>query len=1067
MKNSQLIIRFFKKTFLLFFILINIISYSQANPIGGKTPIEFFRLANLKLSTSNPYFLEKDSSSALKNNKLGSNYLLVDDLAKAKSILKAKNFSATPVSQGLRSLTKESALANDSINGQPVTLNDIQLTPGLPTHSGLRMQADGVVEIAPEVPAGYYQYPYTICDLADLTNCASAIYFISVDMPVLEANDDYPDPINRNTGGSIESILGNDRINGGPIGPFQVTISHQGFTPNLPYSMDSFGRIEIMKGATVGTYKLDYEIIQYGNSNNIANATVYLEIYERNIVANPDSYSGIVGHTGGLTTSVLDNDLLDNQPVDLTTVQLIPLRASSDSLLMNPDGTVLVKPYTPAGTYKYTYLIREIENPLNDADAEITITVVEADIEAVDDVATGINGKDGGVTQSVFENDLLAGQLLLAKDVKLKAGASPVSGMFMNLDGTVTIAPGTPSNTYNYPYQICELINPSNCSSAVMRITVSAAKIVAVDDISIGIHALTGGITQSVLANDQLNGVTVIPAEIVLTPDASPLVGMSMNIDGSVTVLAGTAAGTYNFGYKICERINPTNCSKANMLITVFANLIEAFDDVALGMNGYAGATTGSVLLNDRLNGEPFTSDKINLYPGTPPVDGMLMNPDGRISIPAGTPAGPYRFPYKICEVANPMNCSSAVMVITVVPAVIQALDDMSVGINGNSGGRTQSVLDNDLLNGLKIDPSTVRLIAGSSPVTGMLMNTQDGTVSVAPGTAAGNYTYPYMICSVLNPTNCSTAVMRIAVVVPGLTISKSADRSSMERIGELITYSILVKNTGGVNLKDVEITDLLFGNWAEKIGTLAAGMEHKVVLDYTVTQQDIERGRILNTARVQAKDSDDKVYTAEAKVEVLLKDKVMINLQKTADKHEVSVVGELINYRIQVENTGNKILYDIDVRDPLTGLNHLIKQLIPGEKEDVLTSYTMLRKDFESSALLNEAEVTAREANGVKISAKAACKVLIKTMPLLIPNVFTPNGDGLNDRFVIQGIEAYEKVSLKVFNVWGNEVYVNDKYDNNWNGQGLQDGTYYYSIEMRKGDKVEQFNAWVLIKRN
>ena len=497
------------------------------------------------------------------------------------------------------------------------------------------------------------------------------------------------------------------------------------------------------------------------------------------------------------------------------------------------------------------------------------------------------------------------------------------------------------------------------------------------------------------------------------------------------------------------------------------ANLIEANDDVALGMNGYAGATTPSVLINDRLNGEPFTLDKVTLYPGTPPVDGMLMNADGSITIAAGTPAGPYRFTYKICEVANPGNCNAATMIITVVPAVIQALDDMHVGINGNSGGQTQSVLDNDLLNGLKVDPASVRLVAGSSPVTGMLMNTQDGTVSVAPGTAAGNYSYPYMICSVLNPTNCSTAVMRISVVVPGLTISKSADRIRMEQVGEQIGYSILVKNTGGVNFHDVEITDVLFGNWSEKIGLLAAGMEHKVVLNYTVTQQDIERGSIVNTARVQALDPDNKVYTAEAKVEVRLEDKAMISLTKNADKSEVSVIGELINYTIQVGNIGNKTLYAIEVRDPLTGLNHAIKQLLPGEKAEVLTSYTMLSKDFEAATLVNEAAVTARDAQGKILSAKASSSVIVKPLTLLIPNVFTPNGDGINDRFEVQGLEAFDQVSLVIFNVSGNEVYRNDKYNNTWIGQGLQDGTYYYTLETRKGNQSEQHKSWVLIKRH
>lgn len=49
------------------------------------------------------------------------------------------------------------------------------------------------------------------------------------------------------------------------------------------------------------------------------------------------------------------------------------------------------------------------------------------------------------------------------------------------------------------------------------------------------------------------------------------------------------------------------------------------------------------------------------------------------------------------------------------------------------------------------------------------------------------------------------------------------------------------------------------------------------------------------------------------------------------------------------------------------------------------------------------------------------------------IPNVFTPNGDGSNDKFVIVGLEEFDNADITIFNRWGNEVYRNSTYKNQW----------------------------------
>lgn len=78
------------------------------------------------------------------------------------------------------------------------------------------------------------------------------------------------------------------------------------------------------------------------------------------------------------------------------------------------------------------------------------------------------------------------------------------------------------------------------------------------------------------------------------------------------------------------------------------------------------------------------------------------------------------------------------------------------------------------------------------------------------------------------------------------------------------------------------------------------------------------------------------------------------------------------------------------------------------------------------------------------------------------IPEGFSPNGDGINDMFVIHGITLYPGSKLSVFNRWGNKVYQSDDYKNNWNGQMTEGstvgtsvlpvGTYFYVLEMGSG---------------
>jgi gliding motility-associated-like protein len=69
----------------------------------------------------------------------------------------------------------------------------------------------------------------------------------------------------------------------------------------------------------------------------------------------------------------------------------------------------------------------------------------------------------------------------------------------------------------------------------------------------------------------------------------------------------------------------------------------------------------------------------------------------------------------------------------------------------------------------------------------------------------------------------------------------------------------------------------------------------------------------------------------------------------------------------------------------------------------------------------------------------------------IIIPNIFTPNSDGINDIFQIEFLPANSK--LAIYSRWGNQVYQSDNYQNNWDGQNHSPGVYYYILTLPSGN--------------
>lgn len=74
-------------------------------------------------------------------------------------------------------------------------------------------------------------------------------------------------------------------------------------------------------------------------------------------------------------------------------------------------------------------------------------------------------------------------------------------------------------------------------------------------------------------------------------------------------------------------------------------------------------------------------------------------------------------------------------------------------------------------------------------------------------------------------------------------------------------------------------------------------------------------------------------------------------------------------------------------------------------------------------------------------------------------PNIFTPNGDGDNDVLLFPSLQYFPNSRLEVRNRWGQLVYENGDYgrSNNWDGDGLSDGTYYYTLMIGSTGEIKR----------
>ena len=101
--------------------------------------------------------------------------------------------------------------------------------------------------------------------------------------------------------------------------------------------------------------------------------------------------------------------------------------------------------------------------------------------------------------------------------------------------------------------------------------------------------------------------------------------------------------------------------------------------------------------------------------------------------------------------------------------------------------------------------------------------------------------------------------------------------------------------------------------------------------------------------------------------------------------------------------------------------------------------------------------KVTTEDSGYVSESNYVIC-VQPEPPTVIIPNVFTPNGDGMNDLFVIRNLLFSDHRPLIIKNRWGKTVYETLQYENDWDGANVPDGVYYGFLRTNFGNQFQQY---------
>ncbi|WP_423920222.1 beta strand repeat-containing protein [Frigoribacterium sp. 2-23] len=232
------------------------------------------------------------------------------------------------------------------------------------------------------------------------------------------------------------------------------------------------------------------------------------------------------------------------------------------------------------------------------------------------------------------------------------------------------------------------------------------------------------------------------------------------------------------------------------------------------------------------------------------------------------------------------------------------------------------------------------------------------------------------------------------------LTKTGSLANGSTGKVGDTVTWSFRITNTGASTLNGVTVADRLTGisalsyTWPGATGVLAPGAVATATATYALTQADVDAGSVVNTATASGTPTNGSAAssTAAATVSVAQSPAVSIAKSGVLAAGSTGVAGDTVNYTFGVRNSGNTTLTNVSVTDPLPGLSAVsygswpgaTGTLAPGAQVTATASYKLTQNDVDKGSVANTASASGTTPGGSVVRGSSSALVTVTPNPAL-----------------------------------------------------------------------------------
>uniref|UniRef100_UPI00260A679D Calx-beta domain-containing protein n=2 Tax=uncultured Dokdonia sp. TaxID=575653 RepID=UPI00260A679D len=784
--------------------------------------------------------------------------------------------------------------------------------------------------------------------------------------------------------------------------------------------------------------------------------------------------------------TVIIEDVIVNEDAGTATVSVILSNPSDEDTVVE-----IVTTTGTAGEDDYEETIVTVTIPAGETEGEVVIPIEDDELDEGDEIFT----VDGTVTSGNTDNTDPSGTVTIIDN----DGAPTVTIEDVIIDedaGTVTI-PVTLSNPSDedivieivtatgtageddYEETIVTVIIPAGETTGEVVIPIEDDEIDEDDEIFTVDGTVTSGNTDNtdpsgtvtIIDNDDAPTVTI--EDVIVDEDAGTVtipVTLSNPSDEDTVIEIVTTTGTAgedDYEETIVTVTIPAGETEGEVVVPITEDTTDEEDEIF--------TVDGTVTSGNTDNTDPSGTVTIidNDDAPTVTIEDVIVNED------AGTATVPV-------TLSNPSDEDTIIEIVTTTGTAGE--DDYEETIvtviipAGETTGEVVILIEDD-----EIDEDDEIFTVNGTVTSGNTDNTDpSGTVTIVDNDITAN-----------------------------LDLSKSSEIVDLNEngvidAGDQINYTLTVTNNGSVDLTDVVVSDEMITLEEDTVALLVVGDSVVFTGTYTITQDDIDTGEVINIAFAEGIDplgdivldqSDDPMDTTDVDTDgdgdgedptVTMIDQLPgLNITKTASYQDFNAdgfanAGDQIIYTFVVINTGNVTLTDVHVDDPMVIVAGDPVTLLPGENATFTAVYIITEEDVANGEIVNVATAVALSPFGIEVIDVSddpedpttdvddpTVTVLSQTAGLIVNNGLSIGQDGRNDSFRIQGLENFPDNTLTIFNRWGIEVYTAERYGVDGNEfRGLSNGrttisqddylpvgTYYWILEYVNavGDTVNE----------